>query len=33
VFTAELAAEAERAARDLEVVERTAGDYDRVRGD
>jgi hypothetical protein len=33
VFTAELAAEAERAARDLDVVERTAGDYDRVRGD
>jgi hypothetical protein len=33
IFTAELAAEAERAARDLEVVERTAADYDRVRGD
>jgi hypothetical protein len=33
VFTAELAAEAERAARDLDVVERTAADYDRVRGD
>lgn len=33
IFTAELAAEAERAARDLDVVERTAADYDRVRGD
>ena len=33
MFTAELAAEAERAARDLDVVERTAADYDRVRGD
>ncbi len=31
IFTAELAAEAERAARDLEVVERTAADYDRAR--
>ena len=28
IFTAELAAEAERAARDLEVVERAADDYD-----
>ena len=33
IFTAELAAEAERAARDLDVVERTAADYDGVRGD
>jgi hypothetical protein len=33
IFTAELSAEAERAARDLDVVERTAADYDRVRGD
>jgi hypothetical protein len=33
IFTADLAAEAERAARDLEVVERTAADYDRARGD
>ena len=33
LFTAELTAEAERAARDLDVVERTAADYDRVRGD
>ncbi|HEY1691308.1 MAG TPA: hypothetical protein VGG39_04060 [Polyangiaceae bacterium] len=31
IFTAELSAEAERAARDLEVVQRAAGDYDRVR--
>lgn len=30
LFTAELQAEAERAARDLEVVERAAGDYDRA---
>jgi hypothetical protein len=30
LFTAELSAEAERAARDLEVVERTAADYDRA---
>jgi hypothetical protein len=30
VFTAELSAEAERASRDLEVVERDAADYDRV---
>jgi hypothetical protein len=30
LFTAELQAEAERAARDLEVVERSAGDYDRA---
>ena len=33
IFTAELAAEAEHAARDLDVVERTAADYDRVRTD
>jgi hypothetical protein len=32
VFTAELQAEAERASRDLEVVERAAADYDRVKG-
>jgi len=32
LFTAELAAEAERAARDLDVVEHAAADYDRVRG-
>jgi len=31
IFTAELQAEAERATRDLEVVERAAEDYDRVR--
>jgi len=31
IFTAELDAEAERAARDLEVVERAAADYDRAR--
>jgi hypothetical protein len=30
IFTAELAAEAERASRDLEVVERAAADYDRA---
>ncbi len=30
VFTAELQAEAERAARDLDVVQRAAADYDRV---
>jgi hypothetical protein len=30
IFTAELQAEAERASRDLEVVERDAADYDRV---
>jgi hypothetical protein len=30
LFTAELQAEAERAARDLEVVERAAGDYERA---
>ena len=33
LFTAELAAEAERAARDLDVVEHAAADYDRVRED
>jgi len=33
LFTAELAAEAERAARDLDVVEHAAADYDRVRDD
>jgi hypothetical protein len=33
IFTAELLAEAERAARDLEVVERAAADYDRARAD
>jgi hypothetical protein len=33
IFTAELVAEAERAARDLDVVERTAADYERARGD
>jgi hypothetical protein len=32
MFTAELQAEAERAARDLDVVERDAADYDRARG-
>jgi hypothetical protein len=32
VFTAELQAEAERASRDLAVVERDAADYDRVKG-
>jgi hypothetical protein len=31
LFTADLEAEAERAARDLEVVERAAADYDRAR--
>lgn len=31
IFTAELDADAERAARDLEVVERAAADYDRAR--
>lgn len=31
MFTAELQAEAERAARDLEVVERAATDYDRAK--
>jgi hypothetical protein len=31
IFTAELAAEAERAARDLEVVEQAAADYDRAK--
>jgi hypothetical protein len=31
MFTAELVAEAERAARDLEVVERAAADYERAR--
>ena len=31
IFTAELSAEAEKAARDLEVVERAAADYDRAR--
>jgi hypothetical protein len=31
IFTAELAAEAERASRDLEVVERAAADYERGR--
>jgi hypothetical protein len=30
LFTAELSAEAERAARDLDVVERTAADYERA---
>ncbi|MGH7293339.1 MAG: hypothetical protein ACRELB_00325, partial [Polyangiaceae bacterium] len=33
IFTAELVAEAERAARDLEVVEHAAADYDRARAD
>ncbi len=33
IFTAELGAEAERAARDLDVVKRAADDYDRARGD
>ena len=32
MFTAELQAEAERASRDLEVVERSADDYDRAAG-
>jgi hypothetical protein len=32
IFTAELQAEAQRAARDLEVVDRSAADYDRVTG-
>jgi hypothetical protein len=32
LFTAELTTEAERAARDLEVVERSAADYERGRG-
>jgi hypothetical protein len=32
MFTAELQAEAERASRDDEVVERDAADYDRVKG-
>ena len=32
IFTAELQAEAERASRDLEVVERSAEDYDRAAG-
>jgi hypothetical protein len=31
IFTAELQAEAERATRDLEVVERAAADYDRAK--
>jgi hypothetical protein len=31
MFTAELTAEAERASRDLEVVERAAADYERAR--
>jgi hypothetical protein len=31
IFTAELAAEAEHAARDLEVVERAAADYERAK--
>jgi hypothetical protein len=31
MFTAELAAEAERSSRDLEVVQRAASDYDRAR--
>jgi hypothetical protein len=31
IFTAELQAEAERAARDLEVVERAASDYERAK--
>jgi hypothetical protein len=31
IFTAELQAEAERASRDLEVVERAAADYERAR--
>jgi hypothetical protein len=31
IFTAELQAEAERASRDLEVVERAAADYDRAK--
>jgi hypothetical protein len=33
LFTADLQAEAERAARDLDVVERAAGDYERAAGD
>ena len=33
IFTAELSAEAERAARDLDVVQRAAADYERVRRD
>lgn len=33
MFTAELGAEAERAARDLDVVKAAAHDYDRARGD
>jgi hypothetical protein len=33
IFTAELGAEAERAARDLDVVKRAAADYERARGD
>jgi hypothetical protein len=32
LFTAELSAAAERAARDLDVVEHAAADYDRARG-
>jgi hypothetical protein len=32
MFTADLQAEAERAARDCDVVERTAADYDKARG-
>jgi hypothetical protein len=31
IFTAELAAEAERATRDLQMVERAAGDYERAK--
>ena len=32
IFTAQLEAEAERAARDLEMVEKAAGDYEHARG-
>jgi hypothetical protein len=32
IFTAELQAEAQRAARDLDVVDRNAADYDRLTG-
>jgi hypothetical protein len=32
IFTAQLQAEAERAARDLEMVEKAAGDYEHARG-
>ncbi|HEY8089957.1 MAG TPA: hypothetical protein VIF09_18980 [Polyangiaceae bacterium] len=33
IFTAELASEAERAARDLEIVQRAAADYERAAAD